>query len=458
MGFISQATTFAADGDLDTTFDGDGKVTTAIGSGEDQAYGVAIQSDGKIVVAGRSWNGVNDDFAIVRYNTDGTPDASFDTDGKVTTAIGSGEDRANGVAIQSDGKIVVAGYRIINDNYDFAVVRYNTDGTPDASFDTDGKVTTAIGSGNDFAYGVAIQSDGKIVVAGRSLNGATYDFAVVRYNTDGSLDTTFDTDGKVTTDIGSSHDFAYGVAIQSDGKIVVAGYSIISGNYDVAVVRYNTDGSPDTGFDTDGKVTTDISSSDYANGVAIQSDGKIVVAGHSSNGVNFDFAVVRYNTNGSLDTTFDTDGKVTTAIGSGEDQANGVAIQSDGKIVVAGYSNISGNYDFAVVRYQSGNPTYVELLSFTGEANEDGTVTLAWETATEVDNGGFNLYRSRLRDGNYKKINDTLIPAQGDATAGASYHYEDTPPARGTYYYNLEDVDTHGVSTMHGPEKVKVKK
>ena len=169
----------AAVGDLDTAFDTDGKVSTAIGAGTDFVKSVASQSDGKIVVAGYSDNGSNEDFAVVRYNTDGSLDTSFDTDGKVSTAIGAGE--ALSIALQSDGKIVVAGNSYNGSNDDFAVVRYNTDGSLDTSFDTDGKVTTAIGAGNDYALSMALQSDGKIVVAGVSDNGGNYDFAVVRY-------------------------------------------------------------------------------------------------------------------------------------------------------------------------------------------------------------------------------------------------------------------------------------
>jgi uncharacterized delta-60 repeat protein len=216
----------------------DGKVTTAIGSGIDIAYSVAIQTDGKIVAAGFSRSGgSNDDFALVRYNTNGTLDTTFDSDGKVTTAIGSGADIAQSVAIQTDGKIVAAGYSNNGSNVDFALVRYNTDGTLDTSFDSDGKVTTDIASDNDFAYSVALQSDGKIVVAGHSDNGSNEDFALVRYNTDGTLDTSFDSDGKVTTGIGSEDD-AFSVAIQSDGKIVVAGLRSNGNNRDFALVRY----------------------------------------------------------------------------------------------------------------------------------------------------------------------------------------------------------------------------
>jgi uncharacterized delta-60 repeat protein len=227
----------AAEGDLDTSFDSDGKVTTDIGGIDNRARSVAIQSDGKIVAAGYSNPGSNYDFTLARYNTDGTLDTNFDSDGKVTTAIGSGTDQAFSVAIQSDGKIVAAGYSNNGSNDDFALVRYNTDGSLDTSFDSDGKVTTAIGGSDDRAHSVAIQSDGKIVVAGHSDNGSNEDFALVRYNTDGTLDTSFDSDGKVTTAIGSASDFARSVAIQSDGKIVAAGRSTGS-NDDFALVRY----------------------------------------------------------------------------------------------------------------------------------------------------------------------------------------------------------------------------
>ena len=281
----------------------------------------------------------------------GELDTTFDTDGKVTTSIGSGDDYVNSVVLQSDGKIVAAGYSYNGSNYDFAIVRYNTDGSLDTTFDTDGKVTTPIASGDDRAYSVVLQSDGKIVAAGYSYNGSDNDFAIVRYNTDGSLDTSFDTDGKVTTPI-TRFDVATSVVLQSDGKIVAAGYSYNGPDNDFAIVRYNTNGSLDTTFDTDGKVTTPIGSSgDVATSVVLQSDGKIVAAGYSHNGTDSDFAVVRYNTNGSLDTTFDTDGKVTTPIGSGNEEANSVVLQSDGKIVVAGSSVNGSNYDFAVVRY-----------------------------------------------------------------------------------------------------------
>jgi uncharacterized delta-60 repeat protein len=341
----------AVDGSLDATFDTDGMLRTDIGGALDQAQGVAIQSNGKIVAAGYAYTGSYNDFAVVRYNTDGSLDTTFGTGGKVTTPIGVTDDQAEAVAIQSNGKIVVAGSSLNGSDYDFAVVRYNTDGSLDTTFDGDGKLTTDFGASGEQAFAVAIQSNGKIVAAGGTLPGSDYDFALARYNTDGSLDTTFDGDGKLATDFSGAYDYAWAVAIQSNGRIVAAGSSTVGTDQNFALARYNTNGSLDGTFDGDGKLTTDFGSlEEVAYGVAIQADGRIVAAGRSGNGFSGDFALARYYTNGSLDTTFDTDGKVTTPF-SGEDQARAVAIQPNGKIVTAGLTDSGAGADFALARY-----------------------------------------------------------------------------------------------------------
>jgi len=354
-----------ASGSLDSSFGSDGKVITVFGTSNESANSIAIQSNGKIVVAGSSSNGTNNEFTVTRYNTDGSLDSSFDSDGKVTTTIGSNAD-AFSVAIQSDGKIVLAGNAIIGGRDEIAVARYNTDGSLDSSFDSDGKVTTTIGEA-DYAASVVVQSDGKIVVAGSSATGGDSNFALIRFNTDGSLDPSFD---PAVTPIGSANDEAYSVAIQSNGKIVVAGYSDNGAQRVFAVARYNTDGSLDSSFNSDGKVTTAIGSDDLAKSVAIQSDGKIVVAGSSSNGSDNDFALIRYNTDGSLDSSFASDGKVITVFGSSGEFANSVALQSDGKIVVAGSSDNGAQRVFAVARYSADG-------SLDSSFDSDGKVTTA---------------------------------------------------------------------------------
>ncbi len=347
--------TFASPGDLDTSLGSSGKVITSFGSSSDSANAVVIQSDGKIVVVGSSFNGANFDFALARYNTDGSLDTSFGTSGKVITAISSGNDSATAVVIQSDGRIVAAGNSDPGTNSDFALVRYNTDGTLDTSFGAGGKVLTDFGNSFDFATAAAIQPNGRIVAVGYSVpSGANRDFALARYNTDGSLDNSFGTGGKVMTAFGSDNDNAYAVAIQPDGRIVVAGdsYSTTLSNYTFAVARYEASGSLDASFGTGGKVATDFSiRDDDAYGLAIQKNGKIIAAGRGHNGSNYDFALARYNTNGSLDASFGIGGKVMTPIGSSDDIARAVAVQSDGRIVTAGSSFNGANLDFAVVRY-----------------------------------------------------------------------------------------------------------
>ncbi|MEH2074483.1 MAG: putative Ig domain-containing protein [Nostoc sp.] len=336
---------------LDTSFDGDGKVITDIGSGtSDTARSVVVQPDGKILVAGVSSN----NFALVRYNSNGSLDTSFDSDGKATTDIGSGTtDTGRSIALQADGKILVAG--VSNNN--FALVRYNSNGSLDTNFNTTGKVTTDIGSStNDSAYSVAIQGDGKILVAGGSFNN----FALVRYDSNGDLDTSFGNSGKVTTDIGlKTSDTAYSVSVQADGKILVAGSS--TNNF--ALVRYNSNGSLDTSFNTTGKVTTDFGGTDIAYSIAVQADGKIILAGKGGN----DFALARYNSNGSLDTSFGNSGKVITDIGSKTtDTAYSVSVQADGKILVAG----SSANNFALVRYNS-NGSLDTDFNTTGKVTTD---------------------------------------------------------------------------------------
>jgi uncharacterized delta-60 repeat protein len=336
------------------------KITTDIGTNSDEwANAMAVQNDGKILVAGGSGASGSYDFTVVRYNSDSTLDSSFGTGGKAHTDIGTNSsDGANAIALQSDGKIVLAGNSTTAGATDFAVARYNSDGTLDSSFGTAGKVTTDIGTNSaDYSTAMAVQSDGKILVSGYFNAGGSRNFVVVRYNSNGTLDASFGTGGKVTTDIGTnSDDQASAVTFQSDGKILLAGGSNAGGSFDFAVVRYNSDGTLDASFGTGGKVTTDIgtNSSDGANAIALQSNGKILLAGQSNTSGSPDFVAIRYNSDGTLDASFGTGGKVTTDIGtSSDDRPYGIQIESDGKILLAGNTNASGSYDFAVARYNS---------------------------------------------------------------------------------------------------------
>ena len=360
---------YDTDGRLDASFGVGGKVTTDFASFFDFASSVAIQQDGKIIVAGGAVISPFSNFALARYNSNGTLDASFGAGGKVTTAFGQVSAQASSVAVQQDGKIVVAGVANIDGGEDFALVRYNSNGTLDASFGAGGRVTTdfdLVGQGFSFAFAssVAVQPDGRIVAAGDAqLNGGR-NFALACYNSNGTLDASFGTGGKVTTNFSGStfDDFANSVAVQQDGKIVAAGGVRTSGGFDFALVRYNSDGTLDATFGTGGKVTTDFASpSDFAFSVAIQQDGSIVAAGGTFTGPDsdsFHSALARYNSNGTLDASFGTGGKVTNIFGGQRDGLSSVAIQQDGKIVAAGGVSFNGNGQFALARFLSPSPTH----------------------------------------------------------------------------------------------------
>lgn len=353
-------TAYAADGDLDPAFDGDGKVITDFFGSNDQIFGMAIQPDGKIVGVGRvtgTGNGYSD-FGVARYNTNGSLDTSFDGDGKVTTSFASNSsEEAWGVALQADGKIVAAGWTDMgNGNNVFAVARYNTNGSLDTSFDSDGMATADFGGGFELALAMAILPDGKIVVGGRSSpDGFQTDFALARFNTNGSLDTSFDGDGKVTSNVGvtGSLDVIHALLAQPDGKIVAAGEAWgNTSDLDFVVARYNTNGALDASFDANGVVTTTFGTSDVIYGAALQPDGKIVVVGKADDASYEVFGLARYNTDGGLDGSFDGDGKLTTSFAYYAN-AKAVALQTDGKIVVAGDAGTSTAPAFALTRYNS---------------------------------------------------------------------------------------------------------
>ena len=360
---------YNSDGSLDTTLKGSGKLTTAVGK-DCHGKGVALQGDGKIVVAGYSFKaGGGQCFTVLRYTADGSLDTSFADSGKVTTNVGTKYASAESVTIQSDGKIVVAGDSFnASGNNDFAVVRYNANGTLDMSFNETGKATADFGA-HDYGRSVAVHGDGRIVVTGYTTKSyeSKKECALACFKANGSLDTTFNGTGEVTTNFGGDGNAeGRSVAVQTDGKIVVVGYATAGNIEEFALARYNADGTLDTSFGDSGQVMTDVGiSGSNATGVALQKDGKIVVVGYAVNnsGTNYDFACVRYNTDGKVDQSFGDGGKVMTSVGQGDGKANSVAVQSDGKIIVAGsvyFGDVTvagsvyvGDSKFAVVRYEA---------------------------------------------------------------------------------------------------------
>jgi uncharacterized delta-60 repeat protein len=394
---------------LDLTFDTDGKVTTQFG-GDDT--GMAIQSDGKIVIVGGSIS----DFVLARYNTNGSLDPTFGTNGLVTHSMlsGSSEEIARAVAIQPDGKIVVAGHtgqfgrpgRPANNRFDHAVVRYNANGSVDTTFGNGGVASSLVGR----IFAMALQPDGGIIVVGDA--PAPEDMMVARYNDKGNLDLTFGEGGfkQFDFDFGLGAELAESVAVQSNGTIVVSGPHTKGGEtvreQHTAVVRLDAGGDPDASFGTAGVLL--MLNARVGDGLAVQSDGRIVLVGDidSATPNTPKFSTMRLNANGTPDSSFGTDGRVVTAVTTKGDQAKAVALQADGKIVVAGRSNNQANPNFAAVRYNADGTLdasfatagiqTVDFFGFTDIAENvaiqrDGKIVLGGSARNNVD--GYGLAR-----------------------------------------------------------------
>jgi uncharacterized delta-60 repeat protein len=462
----------AARGDLDTSFGTGGKVTTDFG-GNDTGWAVAVQRDGKAVVAGDRWDpGPNDDFLLARYTVRGVLDPTFDDDGKVTTDFGGSFDGAGDVAIQPDGKILAVGWGFRSPPgraMDFALARYNTDGSLDVSFGEGGKVLTAFGGNSiDAANAVVLQPDGKILAAGRTRSGPTYDFALARYLPNGALDPTFDGDGLVVTPLSTVNDDVFELALQRDGKIVAAGWMLGTDRADMAMARYNPEGGLDSSFEGDGKVVAPFPMSSAAFEVALQRDGKILTGGSdvarfsadgtvdrsfgtggrastgSVTGLSLqlqpdgkilavgsvfagqgqgDFAVVRLTAAGRVDTTYGRGGRIVTDVGP-LDQANDAVLLPNGKLVVSGFTRQvadSGPADFAVARYQAirfcvvpkvrGKTLAAARSALTRALCKVGAVTRTY--STKVGKGRVTSQRPapRTRLGELAKVN--LVVSRG---------------------------------------------
>lgn len=391
----------AAGGDLDPAFGAGGTVTTLFPDGS-FARALAIQPDGKIVAVGAAaGSSVTGEFAVARYETDGSLDPGFGEGGMVTTAIAGGGDEARSVAIQPNGGIVVAG---TDGRERFAVVRYLPDGTLDPRFGSDGIVRTDLTSGDDIGFDLAIQPDGRIVVAGTArMSSAGSRFAIVRYRRGGELDRTFGDRGSAFGERGT---VGRSVALQSDGGIVVTGYDgwglllarlrpggtldgsfgrdgivarilepgmffplvvavqkndriVVAGDYDIfraGIARFTRDGRLDVSFHRDGVRSVRFGMGEKAfTGLAIQSDGRIVASGYAvpheyGDPIVQRMLVARFLRDGDLDSTWGGDGRVSTTMPGGA-IAHGLALQPDGKPVVAGEAGEGDAWGFALARY-----------------------------------------------------------------------------------------------------------
>lgn len=367
---------YNSDGSLDSNFHPgvprtSGWIETNFGAGDQYAWGAALQPDGKIITAVQRSDQLGE-MRLVRYNSNGSLDTSFGVNGRriifglCNTMQGPSRETSTSVAVQSDGKILVGGSvtgGCVSLDIDFLLVRLNPDGGLDTTFGTNGYVFVDFNGGDDISNAITMQDDGKIILAGISTasNETRSDFAVARFNTNGTLDTTFSSDGKAVISFGDFSAFANSVAVQPShmgGRIVVAGYdttlAMLQQQHDFAIARLNSNGTMDAQFGSAGRVTTQFGSLDSGISSIVLSGTKIVAVGNARNlATGADFAIARYNLNGTLDTTFDTDGKVTTSFGSFNDRASSVRVQADGKIVVGGVGHTSPETkdNFAVARY-----------------------------------------------------------------------------------------------------------
>ena len=397
----------AAPGDLDPAFSGDGRLVSDLGRGDSRGAAVLRQPDGRLIVAGSRadrYFGIGSvrDFALARFNADGSPDATFSDDGRQSTAVSAQDDRATAAALQADGKLVVAG-SAVGEDPDFAVARYLANGTLDGTFAGGGIRLTDV-SELDEASGVAVAADGKIVVVGTVVSGAETDVAVARYDAGGSLDPTFSGDGIQTTDLGGA-DRAAGVVLGADGTIVVAGTA--QGNL-FAVVRYTSDGTPDASFSGDGVQTTNVHPphGGWAGAVALASGGKVVVAGGTS--LN-EIAVVRYDSAGALDATFSDDGIQTTPDARGV----GVAVAGDDTVTVVASTIFQGS---VLARYDAdGDPDSTLGGDGTQAASDDGTpAAIALEPGGRIVTAGSAGFYSASHD-------LTVMRHEADGTPDATF-------------------------------------
>ena len=437
---------YNANGSLDKRFGNNGKITTDFFRNVDTINALVIQPDGKIVVAGfaqlAGTGGTPRVFALARYTSDGRPDSSFGNGGSLTTSFGGTFAAASAIMVQPDGKIVVAGTadfnpRVPNSGLDFALARYHANGSLDASFGDAGKVVFDFFGSFDQANAAALQADGRIIVAG----SASYDsfnrdigFALARFNPDGSTDFGFGSGGKQITDFFDAGAKANGIVLQPDGRFVVAGTASDSATRpvatDFALARYNTDGSLDSSFGIAGETSVPFSDSatEQANALVLAPDGKIIVAGTAFKTFSSppDFALRRYNADGSIDTSFGVDGAMTTDFAAGTDNAQAVAIQEDGNVVAAGRA-FRSNFDLALARYinvvapviDATPPTAPTGLAATFNTSTNA-IDLSWTAAT--DNVAVTGYRI-FRDGETLPIQTVNVTTFSDNGQSGTHSY-----------------------------------
>jgi len=500
-------TACAQNGSLDASFGVNGKAITDFGGANDFATCMVLQGDKKIVVGGYVTLAAKQYFALVRYSENGAPDSSFGTNGKVTTGF-DGIDTVylESMKLQADGRIITGGYLINGVNDNFVLVRYKTNGSPDSTFGDNGVIITPLTGHNNRATSIEIAADGSIIVAG-SINckpavrryepngnnslffaqlGANVADLEDCYNTTsivaivafasqkvvvggnvtgtqdepagsssadnmflmrldltgtGKVDSTFGKDGTVKTSIKDTASI-FAITPQTDGKIITVGYdAATAGPREFTITRYQPDGALDPTFGTGGEVKLPFTGSAAANAVAMGGDGKIVVTGSLNNGTRDEIVALVAGPNGRLDSTFGNNGEVITDDGLADDAVASI-IQPDGKVLVAGYtlSADTTGYNFIVLRYNANDLLPVKLSTFTASSVKSD-VLLNWTTASELNTSYFSIERSST-SANFTSIGN--VRATGNSNISQQYDYIDQKPLKGDNFYRLKEVDKDG--------------
>ena len=343
-------------GMLDTTFDG-GTIISDINFTDETGNAIAIQTDGKIVVGGNFDANTSEDFLLLRFRQNGLADSIFGIHGVVTSDFNNNsEDELHDVLVQPDDKILICGWTNGTDK-DIALMRFNSSGTIDSTFGNNGRVSTDINNQLQEARAMTTQSDGKIVVAGLTQTpGSAANVALFRYNTDGSLDSSFGTNGIVISIVSNYDDFATDVVLDSDGKILISGLTTDAsqGIYNSLIMRFDSTGILDNTFGIGGKVILDINAMDnWSNSMLLQQDGKIIISGKSFQVTDTDFLLARFNSDGSIDNTFGNNGITVTNMANDHDECLASAFQPDGSIILSGYYYDNIQQGFILARYRN---------------------------------------------------------------------------------------------------------
>lgn len=357
---------YNSDGSLDGGFGVGGIVAFPEDENGNGITGVTMDDEGRIVVVGYLNNSSgNADIGVARFLSNGFFDPSFADEGKLSIDFAGADERGVDIIVQSDGKILVMGNSYDGVNYTITLIRLNTDGTFDTGFDTDGIVEFP-SEDETAGTAMAVDADGRIIITGVVYrSGVDYDIGVACFLSDGSFDSSFEGGGKMLIDFSGANEKGMDISVQSDGKIVVAGDTDFNVEDDFVLVRLSANGSFDDDFGTGGTVIVDLGYDEETVSVMVlQSDGKILMAGYAHNGSNEDVILACFNSDGSLDGEFGSGGVVTTDVGGGGDEGLDMALQNDGKILVAGITDTGSSLDFVVLRFLSGDSTQNYLPIF----------------------------------------------------------------------------------------------